>query len=349
MLRDFRIAGLVLMAFGLVGCDSSEDVVTDRTPTGIESSPVQLQAQPMKYLPYGVPIPPEQEITAPPEPYDPIKHGPAVPNTMPAANLAKIPGSPRPDVTHFRARHRFNKSGDASRPAPVTGNAGFWLDYERGVYTTNDIQLNVSLPAPPSGQRVDIYAPTTLPPNSACIEMFTAHFRTSTHAKTFHQHGWYDFCGAEDFVFLEDIELPEWQDKYVRIQDGEKRSYSIVQNLYLQYPTCWYARLYNFRLGQWETKYTYCGSPRNPRPRGWTQWESHNIDLYSSCPFIPGIRASYIQTFGSDGIWRNMRYETRQTTNGPCFTAKPQANFYTFRHTDGFSPKSWQAFTPNGS
>ena len=45
-----------------------------------------------QYLPYGVPIPEDARLTQVPEPYDPVKHGPAYPNTQPNENLVGKPG-----------------------------------------------------------------------------------------------------------------------------------------------------------------------------------------------------------------------------------------------------------------
>lgn len=141
-----------------------------------------------------------------------------------------------------------------------------------------------------------------------------------------------------------------WKDKYVRVQDGEERSYSIVRPQYTGSPEggCWHGELYNFVVGRWETKLTRCGfsTRANGGARGFTQWESFNFDRLGSCPFIPGIRASWIRTLATDGIWRNMRYNSNLGPIGPCWNTNPSPGYYSLR-TDGLSVYSWHAYTPN--
>jgi hypothetical protein len=198
MLRDFRIAGLVLMALGLVGCDSSDDLVTDRTPTGIETSPVQLQAQPMKYLPYGVPIPVGQVITAPPEPYDPVRHGAPLPDAEPEKNEASRLGVDQP----MPPKRRPVTVGNRPLPSPINGDAGYFIRLDYGMTTAHDTQLDLFIPN--LGRDVFIYAPTFYPSGYSCLEGTTAHIRWAGNSTISDYYGFWNWCaprGQERFTY----------------------------------------------------------------------------------------------------------------------------------------------------
>jgi hypothetical protein len=252
------------------------------------------------YLPYGVPVPVSQEITRPPEPYAPGKHGKPIPNTRPEKNAVGKPGEKLP-VRPARARGAAAASSNAGFPtgAPGSGDRGFWLTGSTGIYVLNDAQLNFSIPT--SGIGTTIYAPTHMSAGNACIETVTAHWYYDGMDGTAHGHGFWDWCesdgsgGWQVFEFMDSA----WQQAYVRRQQGELRYSTQVY----QDGSCWVGTLYNFNLGRWEEKTTICGTGQSGfGTTGWTMWESHYLmDQARICPRLPNIKASQLRVLTSSG------------------------------------------------
>ena len=276
------------------------------------AAPPSVQAQnndPSEHLPYGVPIPPGQGITRPPEPYAPSQHGRPLTNTQPDANVAGRPDVQLP-VRDHRARvpDRISPTAEPgpgdSFPTelPGSGDRGLWIyPGSSGVYAINDAQTNLSIPASAIG--TTIYAPTHMSAGNACMETVTAHWYFSGMSGTAHAHGFWDWCMTDGSGAWQVFEFMDatWQQKYVRSFGGEPRYATQVYELS---PGCWIGMLYNFTLGQWEEKTTICGTGQSGFGNiGWTMWESHYLmDQAQVCPAFPDVRASEVR------VWRGDRW-----------------------------------------
>ena len=253
-----------------------------------------------EHLLYGVPVPPGQEVTLPPEAYQPARHGPPLANTQPQANAVgkrdvKLPERPLPPQT---------RPSSTAVPAivPGSGDRGFWVLSGSGIYAINDARTDLSLPGTAIG--TTIYAPTHMAAGNTCIETVTAHWRFSGMAATSHGHGFWDWCetdgtgGWQVFEFMD----AAWQAKYVRTTRGQARySTQVFKN-----GVCWSGLLFNYGQGQWEEKTTICGS--GPYSYGWTMWESHYMmDQARVCPKLPPIEASGLQVLA--GTWQRLTNE----------------------------------------
>jgi hypothetical protein len=289
-------------------------------------------------LAYGVAVPPEQEVMLPPAPYEPSKHGRALGNTQPSANVAGRPNVSLPQRAGVVHAAGVAASGVALPvDPPGSGDSGLWIssNTSAGIYAQNDAQTDLVIPAEAVG--TTIYAPTHMAAGNSCIETVTAHWYYAGMGGTAHGHGFWDWCAVDGSGGWQVFELMDsaWLAKYVRKQNGEGRYWTQVY----KEGACWRGLLYNFSLGKWEEKTTICGT--GPFAGGWTMWESHYLmDQAQLCPNLPNIRASKLQVFAASG-WARLTKEnsSRLGPYGLCW----QNNAYQF-HVAG-KLDEWQADT----
>ncbi|AKJ00374.1 hypothetical protein ATI61_104219 [Archangium gephyra] len=287
-----------------------------------------------QYLPYGQPIPREQALDAPPQPYDEAIHGRAHPNTQPQANEVG------------RNRARLPERAQTPRPGgqipdifPGSGDRGFWIWSGQGIFAANDAQTDLVIPDNAIG--TTIYAPTHMPAGNACVETVTAHWRYSGMSTTSHAHGFWDHCGLDGATGWQNFEYMDatWKSKYARIYDGEERYFT---ESYKDGNGCWHGLMYNFNLGSWEEKVSpaICGS--SSFATGWTMWESHHLmDQAQVCPAFPRIRASGLQLW-TGSTWAAL--DTSNTSNlgpyGLCWTSS------TYKFQVNVVNSDWTGLTP---
>lgn len=321
-------------------------------PTGPGSPEGPVHAEPLvlsfglRYLPYGVPVPEGTKLAAVPEPYSFARHGAGIPNTQPEANIVERPGFVPP-------------------PPPIAqGSDSYWLRIMPstpaqffGISQINDAQLSLQLPAT-SGSTRYLYAPTILPSGGSCVEATTLHSRAAN-STTVHRQGWYNWCvGPAGAWWVQENMDPTFQSKYVRHFNGELGLHvSIVTpNNGSMYGGCWYGHLYNFNVGGWEQKFSYCGTgtvylppPLNPT-WGWTAWESYNLISESSCPSVQGVRAQVIvvnvsATGAAQFLTDFPSNIGAGSSSSQCWTGLGGAP-YTFIFPSTSILSTWQADTP---
>ena len=280
-----------------------------RTPDGINSPNDNQPASAgppdaPRWLPVGTRVPPGQPIAFPPEPYNPQKHGPALPNPTPEANLIGKRGFIPPSPPHAFAPSRTGALRNLSDPTPSKGDRVIRLFNTTrawyGGYAVHDIEPDLNVPPIrtfTTAEQIYIYAPTFLVPNS-CIEMTTYHSRSTNDTEMANMQGWFDWCGSNtggtpNWVIIEPVNFPSFKDHYVRTYKGKPTvALSVVT------PTsrtgCWYGHLYDYQSGGWVQKVTSCGSTQIGHHQGWTAWESYNI-MDSSCLTLPSIRAMEVR------------------------------------------------------
>ena len=304
--------------------------------------PTEAGAQgraPTDRLPYGVPVPPDQEIARPPEPYDPARHGPPVPNTQPEANRVGRPGVPLPE----RARPpRQPRRGPPEPPKPEgvpgSGDRGLWVYSGGGIHAANDAQTDLAIPANAVG--TTIYAPTHMAAGYTCVETVTAHYRYTGMASTAHAHGFWDWCEADGSGGWQVFEFMDaaWQQKYVRRYNGEGRYWTEVH----RDGDCWWGMLNNFSIGYWEAKVRICGTQPYGYWHGWTMWESHHLmDRARVCPSLPNISATDLLVLDSERNWVRLTASTSGQLGpyGLCW----DNGTYRFNTSSGLD--LWQALT----
>jgi hypothetical protein len=257
---------------------------------------------PADRLPYGVPVPPGQEVTRPPTPYDRARHGPPVPNTQPEANQAGNPDVQLPERPQPPRRPRTGPPDPGSpEGVPGSGDRGLWIRGGTGVHAKNDAQTDLVIPGSAVG--TTIYAPTHMAAGYTCLETVTAHWYYAGMAGTAHGHGFWDWCeadGAGGWQVFETMDAT-WRQKYVRPSGGENKYWTEV--FQEAGTSCWWGLLYNFEIGWWEGKAHICGAQPYGHAVGWTMWESHHLmDQARVCPRFPDIAAGELQVL-SGGKW----------------------------------------------
>jgi hypothetical protein len=272
------------------------------------------QPAPEDRLPPGIPVPPGQEVTRPPRPHDPARHGPPTPNTQPGANLVGRPNVQLPERPRPPRRPRIGPP-EAGTPegVPGSGDRGLWIRSGTGVHAQNDAQTNLVIPGSAVG--TTIYAPTHMAAGYTCLETVTAHWRYAGMAGTAHGHGFWDWCEADGSGGWQVFEAMDatWLRKYVRRSAGEDRYWTEVFRE--EGTSCWWGLLYNFEIGWWDGKVHICGTqPDEYRSwyggNGWTMWESHHLmDQARVCPRFPDIAAADLLVH-SGGTWGRLTEAT---------------------------------------
>jgi hypothetical protein len=312
------------------------------------------------WLPYGVPVPPGQVLTALPEPYTPRKHGALLPDQTPESNLIGLPGFVvGPSPRRFPARG--NTPASTVGPSPGTGDHPIFLYTTsvrwNGVSAVHDVHTDLAIPTVTTltnAGAVFIYSPTLLPPGGSCIEATTIHQRTQFDNATTHLQSWYDWCGYnfqnhQNNWFRMDSINASFINRYVRTFNGQP-SLSITIVTPTNYNGCWFGSLYNYLVGGWEQKMTSCGTTQIGHSTGWTMFESYNL-MDFGCPTIQSTRASAVNFAdprpGPDWVpitdYPN-DYSEGGSSYGTCFAQ----NVYTFQFpAPNVGPNSWLAKTPN--
>jgi hypothetical protein len=141
--RLLGVTGYATLISLLVGCDTGSSTA----PSGLSGTHRPAEGA---YLTYGVAVPVGQELLLPPEPYNPKKHGRAIPNTSPLANWVDRPGFTLPPAPGARARYALSQAskGLMTRsdplPPPGTGDRGLFLVIDTidwyGVSVINEIR-----------------------------------------------------------------------------------------------------------------------------------------------------------------------------------------------------------------
>lgn len=249
-------------------------------PTSVRTREI-LDTSQAKYLPYGVSVPEFSPLYLAPEPYDERRHGPSKPNSTPELNLADIPDS----VTSDPGRVQRRASG-LSQLLLIGGESvrgPQWASpFYNSIYGAHNTQLSMTLPAPTDTSTHRLYAPTSMPSGSACLEMATIH-RRSPGQVTVHRAGWWDWCtdpNVSSFAYEESMTNSTWQSKYTRVDGFGNRNYTITI-AYGHDPQgneCWSGLMYNFNTGAWESKIARCHLPGdtlnvNEDNDGWVIWE----------------------------------------------------------------------------
>lgn len=166
-----RLLWLVVIPVTVVACSSPDGL---GSLTGVGSPPsnraVTTFAQ-QGWLPVGTKVKVGDSISVPPEPYNPVKHGPALAAPTEFENLANRADFVRPPKRWEGAW----SVQDLPTPPPGTGDRGFWL-YQNsqpwfGVYAVYDVNMSLGLPSAWSSNGVYVYAPTMLPPGGSCVEV----------------------------------------------------------------------------------------------------------------------------------------------------------------------------------
>jgi hypothetical protein len=139
------------------------------------------------------------------------------------------------------------------------------------VIYTND-EFNLQLP-PGSTLSQTLFAPTTRPPNGACLELGTA-YRTAPGEQTNATVYVFDFCGGKKFAKQTPVG-EEFISKYTfKTADGH-RAYNISITTNAPVPGIsanWNAALYNFGTNRWDIIYSTTGVHTDRR--GWTIFET---------------------------------------------------------------------------
>ena len=105
--------------------------------------------------PYGIPVPPGQEVTHPPRPYDRASHGPPIADTQPGANLAGRPNVQLPERPQPPRRPRTGPP-EAGTPegVPGSGDRGLWIRGGTGIHAQNDAQRDLVIPGSAVGTTI---------------------------------------------------------------------------------------------------------------------------------------------------------------------------------------------------
>lgn len=345
MLENVRqiLVGLSI-AVTVTACDQPT-----ATSTRTNDVAQNISADLPRWLPVGTKVPVGVAINAPPEPYDPAKHGPALTDSRTEANLAGRPSIDRP-------KRRRSASGDYM-PPPGTGDRGFYLTQATrawyGASAMYDLNLNLQLPTPWGGHDVSVYAPTMMPPGGTCLEVTQVYHRESDGSTTGKFFGIWDWCeSGEDGEFdVFDQQVTTWTNRYVRTYQGKPMyAVSIVTpNTGSTMGQCWYANIYDYLAGGWVQKLARCGQPQHGWGNtGWTMWESVFL-TNGACPTLPSIRSLDIMLYdpnsGTPTPFTNWPSDNVQL--GPYGTCWPSGPYTFVSPVPGVAANSWRGNTPN--
>jgi hypothetical protein len=126
----FRLTSLTVLLLALSGCDVSAPGGPARAP----EPQANLQSVPeTQWLKVGTRVPVGVSISAPPEPFSPVKHGAALQSDVAFPNLARAPenaNAPR------RGVGQANRPLPAPPPEPGTEASGFTRRQPHGLVRT---------------------------------------------------------------------------------------------------------------------------------------------------------------------------------------------------------------------
>ena len=283
-----------------------------------------------------------------PQPYVPPKPKITVAQHAPAPSPA---GSALSDLQHFRDSRQVNRllsstvdpdhedAGVESDPlggGPYTGAFAIHAVYKTGTIT---------LKLPVNATRTQIlYAPTTRPPNGACLEVGTAYTTDITTKQTSASVYVYDFCkpGGSDFA-IPPIAV-DGQPQPIVVDDDFMATYAgaMTKNHIPAYvvaiftpdsavsgTSTWYAQLFNYKTKEWDVKYSGHGS-FTADPRGWSIFETYfQAGLCSES--LPPLGADQLAFFNPKSqAWEALAQQMQQLSlhistggsqNNNCFVA----------------------------
>lgn len=358
--------GVLIAGSGVALSVACSDGSTTPLRSGADArQPSSATSTMLHFLPYGVPIPEGQELTMGPEPYDPKKHGPGVPNTQPEANLANTPPfanirlpnlappratgaatiiGPEPGAQRASLQASYQLAGEYFQPSPTTQ----WY----GISSAHQVWSSTQS-LPQSGTYPSEVLISTTPAGNSCISADTRYEKASSGAATTRTHMWTNWCfsSGTGVPFNAETMDATFQSKYVRTQYGRP-----MLNVSIVTPNtggsnyngqCWYGHLYNFNLGQWELKASACqsgtlGRGVSGRSEVWT------LNL-TSCPTIPGLRvADIIITESSSGFsWASTSFSSQTTFGAASSSCFPNSWDLVYPATyNNALGNAWEARTP---
>lgn len=338
----------------LAACADSARVASPSQPDPMPSVAGGSQPPGSKWLPVGTRVPVGQAIAVPPEPYNPKRHGPALPGRTDYENLSRDPGFVQPPrsvtgVTRFAA----------VPPPPGTGDRGFYLSQATrewyGAYAVYDLIGNLGLPAALPGEAgVWVYAPTTMPAGGSCIEITQVYQRLAGGATTGKYFGVYDWCESGPIGQF-DVYQPEtstFTNRYVRTYQGRSTfAVTIVTpNTGNTYGQCWYAHIYDYLLGGWEQRLQRCGTPTHGAgDTGWTMWESWGLMNNGRCVTLPSIRALDISIADpvSSGFAPFTDFPSDFSQLGPVGACWQNGTYSFSSPVPSLGVNTWRGNTPN--
>lgn len=311
---------------------------------------LQRSVPEQQWLRVGTKVPIGDSISAPPEPYNPMRHGAPKRSDIAFTNLAR-----RPEFANAPKRGR-PVSGGIEVPAPGTGDRGFWLAQASvpwfGSYAVYDLNMSLGLPAAWNTNGVWVYAPTMMPPGGSCVEVTQVYRRLHGGSTTGKLFGIWDWCqsGTGEFDILE-AQVTAWTNRYVRTYQG-KPTYAVTivtPNTGRTMGQCWYAHLYDYLLGGWVQRLARCGTPVRQSPAlGWTMWESWWLTNSSSCPVMPSIRSLDIVLYhpNTGAAVPFTSASSDYSPLGPTGTCWQNGNYSFASPVPGLALNSWRGNTP---
>lgn len=131
----------------------------------------------------------------------------------------------------------------------------------------------MSLPYPTTAAGNRIYAPTSLPKGSSCLEVLSSYWNQKG-TPTYGQFWVWDHCSQGNYAYIRSLSDSTWTSKYVRSSpNGVPRYYAGV---FEAANDLWYAILWDFTTAQWETIFTQSGTnPYSHVVDGWTMHETY--------------------------------------------------------------------------
>lgn len=152
------LSGLVVFSVSLSAC--SEETSPILSPAREISPAVEA---PVHYLPYGKRAPNPLPPNTVPEPYDPVKHGPPMPNSIAHLNLANLPGQ-RTELPGLG--RRVTETPTSVQPLGGFSKGLRWTSSTyKDIYGEHEIELGLNLPLTTANNVV--FAPTVIPSGSA--------------------------------------------------------------------------------------------------------------------------------------------------------------------------------------
>jgi len=232
-------------------------------------------------------------------------------------------------------------------------NRGFkWVSSNiNGIFSNHETALNLNVPY--TGNFEVVFAPTALPPSSACIEMATTHRRyPDDELSTRHLAAWWDWCeqgGKPDSAAVEeDMTNSAWKDTYTYLSIFNNNRYFVIQ-IIPDGPECWEGLIFNFATGTWDHRLHSCYPPGKTENwtgngnEGWSMWEGAGDNLTKTCPDLNGTTTLTTQVFDPATGWHDINTVVSLNEGNRCWFTQSDWDMTT---TDYGSGSGWDAFTP---
>jgi len=333
----------------MAGCQEERNLPTDT------SSPLRGQSSGVTYLPYGEPAPDVLPPNTVPEPYDVNRHGSPLPNMIPHLNLAHTPDK---TVVHQRAFGRGLQSSGSRSLIPAQGflskQGPTWTSTDfLGIYGAHNTQLSMEVADTPTpSDSFVLFAPTSMPAGSSCIEMSTVHRHYPNDTGTVHRAGWWDWCSdstVSSFDIEEDMTNTTWKSWYTRTDGLGNRFYymSITYDGSQGYP-CWNGMIYNYNFGYWESKIYRCYGFEQTHNwtgngnDGWSLWEWRDD---KQCPDLARTAAYNLRAWSQSTGWVNLQQAAPPplASGNGCWLSQSS---WSMDYTSNGTAADWFANTP---